>query len=318
VAPRCAHRGTQLSTGWVEGDCVRCFYHGWKYDGSGQCVEMPAEDPSFPPKFKIKTYPTEEYLGLIFAYLGDGTPPPFERWPEFEGDKGLEASCVPRACSYFRNVENTVDEVHLNFVHRSIVPIATTELNRDVPLISAEETDYGIAQYGTRSDGVQRITYLLMPNCFLDEGAPVHGVKARQINVVWRVPVDDNSHNQFAWRFLDVTGEEAARYNAAWRERERIREAPPTIQELGDAVLAGRLRLDELDIHPFKLIQVQDWVAMVGQSRTAERPPERLGRSDRALIFLRQLWARELRTLDEGRPIKRWTRPADLAVHFGV
>ncbi|MBM2811214.1 MAG: hypothetical protein HW416_1973, partial [Chloroflexi bacterium] len=31
VAFRCAHRGTQLSTGWVEGDEIRCFYHGWKY-----------------------------------------------------------------------------------------------------------------------------------------------------------------------------------------------------------------------------------------------------------------------------------------------
>ena len=50
VAYRCAHRGTQLSTGWVEEDCIRCLYHGWKYDGTGQCVEMPAEDPSFPPR----------------------------------------------------------------------------------------------------------------------------------------------------------------------------------------------------------------------------------------------------------------------------
>ena len=33
VGNRCAHRGTQLSAGWVEGDCIRCFYHGWKYDG---------------------------------------------------------------------------------------------------------------------------------------------------------------------------------------------------------------------------------------------------------------------------------------------
>ena len=39
VAFRCAHRGTQLSAGWVEDDCIRCFYHGWKYDPSGQCVE---------------------------------------------------------------------------------------------------------------------------------------------------------------------------------------------------------------------------------------------------------------------------------------
>ena len=71
MAFRCAHRGTQLSTGWVEGDCVRCFYHGWKYDGAGQCVELPAEDPAS-RQVRIASYPTEEYLGLIFAYLGEG------------------------------------------------------------------------------------------------------------------------------------------------------------------------------------------------------------------------------------------------------
>src|SRR5438067_666556 len=45
VDHRCAHRGAQLSLGWVEDDCLRCFYHGWKYDSSGQCVEQIAEDP---------------------------------------------------------------------------------------------------------------------------------------------------------------------------------------------------------------------------------------------------------------------------------
>src|SRR5262245_61577304 len=71
VAFRCAHRGTQLSTGWVEGDCIRCFYHGWKYDGSGQCVEQPAEDAGFASKVRIRSYPCQEYLGLVFVYLGD-------------------------------------------------------------------------------------------------------------------------------------------------------------------------------------------------------------------------------------------------------
>src|SRR3954451_8659959 len=84
VAFRCAHRGTQLSTGWVEGDDLRCFYHGWKYDETGQCVEMPAEDPSFPPKVKIRSYPVQEYLGLIFAYLGEGEPPALPRFPALE------------------------------------------------------------------------------------------------------------------------------------------------------------------------------------------------------------------------------------------
>src|SRR4029453_2584574 len=88
VAPRCAHRGTQLSTGWVEGDCIRCFYHGWKYDGAGQCVEQPAEDAGFAGKVKIESSPTEEYLGLVFAYLGEAQrdatgafrPPPLPRY----------------------------------------------------------------------------------------------------------------------------------------------------------------------------------------------------------------------------------------------
>ena len=41
VASHCAHRGTQLSIGWVEGDTIRCRYHGWRFDGQGQCVEQP-------------------------------------------------------------------------------------------------------------------------------------------------------------------------------------------------------------------------------------------------------------------------------------
>ena len=66
---RCAHRGTQLSVGWVEQDCIRCFYHGWKYDGTGQCVEQPAEDSSFAKKITIRSCPTHEFLGLIFRLL---------------------------------------------------------------------------------------------------------------------------------------------------------------------------------------------------------------------------------------------------------
>src|SRR5919106_1785145 len=79
---RCAHRGTQLSVGWVEGECIRCFYHGWKYDGTGQCVEQPAEDESFASKVKIRGVPAQEYLGLIFAYFGEGEAPPFRRYPQ--------------------------------------------------------------------------------------------------------------------------------------------------------------------------------------------------------------------------------------------
>ena len=79
VAGRCAHRLSLLHIGWVEDECIRCFYHGWKYDGTGQCVEMPAEDEEFAEKVRILSYPAKEYAGLIFAFMGGGEPPVFPR-----------------------------------------------------------------------------------------------------------------------------------------------------------------------------------------------------------------------------------------------
>ena len=73
----CRHRGNKLL--WDDmpnkesnGTCrsIACKYHGWRFDPKGQCVEMPCEEPAFARKVKIGGYPCEEYLGLIFAYLG--------------------------------------------------------------------------------------------------------------------------------------------------------------------------------------------------------------------------------------------------------
>src|SRR5581483_12133900 len=93
VAFRCAHRGTQLSTGWVEGDEIRCFYHGWKYDAMGQCTEQPAEPEPFCNRIRIRSYPVQEYLGLVFVYLGEGEPPELPRYPTFaeEGIRTLSS-----------------------------------------------------------------------------------------------------------------------------------------------------------------------------------------------------------------------------------
>src|SRR5581483_8035284 len=117
VAFRCAHRGTQLSVGWVEGDCIRCRYHGWMYDGSGQCVEMPGEDEAYAARVTIRTYPVCEYLGLVFAYLGEGDPPPLRRFPDFERP-GLVETGVPEIwpCSYFSRIDN--DPGHVPYTHR--------------------------------------------------------------------------------------------------------------------------------------------------------------------------------------------------------
>src|SRR5918912_218584 len=142
VAPRCVHRGTQLSTGWVEGDCLRCFYHGWKYDSSGQCVEMPAEDASFPPKVRIQSHPVQEYLGLIFAYLGEGAPPEFPRVAELERDYGVSwAETQTWPCKWFQRLENGLDGVHVAFVHRA--GLFGDGIGPVVPHVESEEVPWG-------------------------------------------------------------------------------------------------------------------------------------------------------------------------------
>src|ERR1051325_6605441 len=77
---RCPHRGAQMHLGWVEGDAMRCLYHGWKYDASGQCVEQPAEDAGFAGRVPMAPRPPREHMGLIFAYCGEGEPP---AWPPY-------------------------------------------------------------------------------------------------------------------------------------------------------------------------------------------------------------------------------------------
>ena len=69
----CPHLGADIAVGGaVAEDCIVCPFHGWRFDGAGQCVEQPNEDRPFCEKVKIPSHPTREYAGLIFAYLGEG------------------------------------------------------------------------------------------------------------------------------------------------------------------------------------------------------------------------------------------------------
>ena len=116
---RCPHRGTQLSAGWVEGDSIRCMYHGWLFNGAGQCTDQPAEEKSFAAKIRIRSYPTREYLGLIFAYFGAGEAPPFPVYPHMEEEGVLEVlSTEVWPCNFFQRIDNNGDTYHVPFVHR--------------------------------------------------------------------------------------------------------------------------------------------------------------------------------------------------------
>ena len=313
---RCAHRGTQLSIGWVEGECIRCFYHGWKYDGTGQCVEQPAEGESFAAKVKILSYPTREYLGLVFAYFGEGEVAPFRRYPQLEAEGVLDVSSYSRQCNYFNALENGVDQAHVPFTHAKS-NFTKFGLNWDIPKITAEETDYGVAMYGTRANGIARVNHYLMPNVLYIKGSPDESAEMWRDAFAWRVPIDDESHASFNISMLHITGAAVERYRDQRRQRRAALATLPSAREMADAVLAGKLSIHEIEDRP-DIVNIQDHIAQEGQGAIPERDTERLGRSDTAIILMRKIWLRELRALSEGRPLKNWFLPDELAATSGV
>jgi 5,5'-dehydrodivanillate O-demethylase oxygenase subunit len=308
VAFRCAHRGTQLSAGWVEGDCLRCVYHGWKYDGTGQCVEQPAEEKPFAQKIRIRSCPTQEYLGLIFAYLGEGKPPPLPRYPHFEIEGILDTlPTLLWPCNFFQRLENAGDAAHLPFTHRD--SYFSADARSGIPTeISRAETSWGLVTRATFPGGAIQVYNFGMPN--------IHDIRIPAPDpeipwddrIAWTVPVDDDLCIMFRVRLLPVTGDAATRY------LERQQSAPvtdgPSAGELGEAVLAGKIRFQDLRSaakSAIAYVNAQDYVAQVGQGRIADRTREHLGRSDLGVILFRKIWERELRALTGKRPLKKWT-----------
>ena len=314
---RCAHRKTQLSVGWVEGDCLRCFYHGWKYDGSGQCVEQPAEPKPFAEKIRIPGYPVQEYLGLIFVYLGKGKPPPPPRYPKLESpEQSLDTVRLDRICNYFNNIDNSLDNAHVRFVHGRHRETAQDQIVKGDPVISVTESEWGVKRFVQYPDGKTITAFFGMPNINYLNGQVVDAEIKRADLMVFKVPVDDENHIHFEVRCIPFTGDRAQEWLQRRREK-RAKEATNRA-DLVREVLKGKLHLSDIDPNRTDYVMVEDEIAQAGQGKIPDRNDEHLGRSDAGVILLRKIWERELRALAEGRRLNEWTRPADLLAESGA
>ncbi len=317
VAFRCAHRGTQLSTGWVEGDCIRCLYHGWKYDTTGQCVEQPGEESGFAAKIKIASYPTQEYLGLVFAYFGEGGPPPLRDYPDFDRP-GVVVAVPPEVwpCNYFNRLDNDPDGFHVLYTHRESISRRGRSAMYEERGLSVEETEYGLRTTLQMPDRPPEYLHAIMPN--VNQIRVRTGVaSARDDNTVWEdrttwaVPVTDESSLRFEINHVELQGEAADAYRDRYaRESAALAQA----NELGETVMAGQLRISELDpcTSTYEMFRVEDYVTEVGQGPIADRSQEHLGRLDTGVILRRKQWRRELKALAEGRPVTQWVVPAGM------
>jgi 5,5'-dehydrodivanillate O-demethylase oxygenase subunit len=308
---RCAHRKTQLSIGWIEGDCLRCFYHGWKYDGSGQCVEQPAEPKPFAEKVRIPGYPVQEYLGLIFVYLGKGEAPLLPRYPKLESaGQSLDTVRLDRICNYFNNIDNSLDNAHVRFVHGRHRETARDEIVKGDPMISVAESEWGVKRFVQYPDGKTITAFFGMPNINYLNGQVVDAEIKRADLMVFKVPVDDENHVHFEVRSIPFTGDRANEWLQRRREK-RAKEAANRA-DLVREVLKGRLHLNDIDPNRTDYVMFEDEIAQTGQGSVPDRSDEHLGRSDAGVILLRKIWERELRAFAAGRPTKAWTYRPDM------
>src|SRR5688572_10800696 len=117
----CPHLGAHLGAGRVDGDCLRCPFHRWAFDGAGHCTDVPYA-PKIPPRAAVRAWPLREQNGLVFVHHSlDGAPPSWEIPPLDEN--GWTANRVIRweLRSHPQEIcENTVDSAHLMPVHDAI------------------------------------------------------------------------------------------------------------------------------------------------------------------------------------------------------
>jgi len=122
LSDTCVHRGGSLGAGKVKDGCVACPYHGWQFDGSGQCVKIPSLGDAKPPtRARVDAYPVQEKYGIVFAFLGDlpeGERPPLYHIEEWGDPAWKPQTFVLDVAAYYeRSVENGLDPMHNEFVH---------------------------------------------------------------------------------------------------------------------------------------------------------------------------------------------------------
>jgi phenylpropionate dioxygenase-like ring-hydroxylating dioxygenase large terminal subunit len=117
----CAHRRVSLWFGRNEESGLRCPYHGWKYDVTGQCIDVPSEPPesNICKKIKLKAYSLVEKGGILWAYMGDPEKKP--PMPEYEiatvqPDQRFISKRL-QECNWLQAMEGGIDSSHVSFLH---------------------------------------------------------------------------------------------------------------------------------------------------------------------------------------------------------
>ncbi len=315
LGEHCSHRGTSLFYGRVEGDRIRCMYHGWLYAGDGSVVEQPGEpsENRFAEKVQHLSYPTQEVAGLIFTYMGPPELEPlFPRYHQLFSEEGMRVTGnggYTEKCNVFQALhDNNMDPWHGEIAHgwfRDPPRVGTmhqAENGKPATPVTFERTPWGTRMKVLKDikEGSYQYheTHTVWPSQRVNKG--------NASNIKWAVPVDDYRTRWFDVEFFPfVDGkltEEAQKVvyatNNPMPNIGRAHDLPADwAQQVGSYWNYG---------HPWR--QGNIWEDEVAQQ--TQGPEERhylpdwegwhLGKSDEGLIMNRKVWAEQVIRVREG------------------
>jgi phenylpropionate dioxygenase-like ring-hydroxylating dioxygenase large terminal subunit len=206
----CAHRRVSLWFGRNEENGIRCPYHGWKYDVSGQCTEVPSEDDGSElcKSVKLTAYPCVELGGVIWTYMGppEKQPPV----PEFEWTQVPEShrhiSKRIQECNYLQAMEGGIDSSHVSWLHSGELKTDPLHVNTEGakhivnrrPVFEVHKADTGLVIAAKRKVDEEksywRVTQWIMPWYTM---IPPYGDNALRGHAF--VPMDDENCVVWNW-----------------------------------------------------------------------------------------------------------------------
>ena len=316
----CPHRGAPMFFGRNEESGIRCLYHGWKFDTTGQCVDMPNIPHGETAKNRMRTiaYPAVESANMIWIYMGpEDRKPPFPEFP-YTAEVSKENVYVTRYeinCNWLQGQEGDYDPSHAMFVH------STLGDNRDVasevskqggsmkptaPLsmqVGLADTNVGVmyaSAVGLANDQMSvRASHLILP-CFPNAGIAGPGVVSCNI----RIPIDNEHENHFRLRWTRRGFTEKELYDYKFGGFIFPLHEPGTYlakqrkdNDYGhDPVLQRQFNYSGVVPFPSQdLMMIENqWGAI------ADRPREHLVASDRQIIFIRRRLLKMVNALSEG------------------
>ena len=320
VDERCAHRRTSLWLGRNEEDGLRCVFHGWKYDVTGQCVDMPNELPEFDfkEKVQIKAYPTQELGGVIWAYLGakEKQPPP----PSFEWTRQPEThrhvSKALEECNWLQAMEGGLDSIHTSFLHRRLggnraglagLRAEATAAKLDVKLTPYGYTYASIRPLKDKAANYVRTYHYVMPHHqvraiqeFTDEGTMT---KFKIGGHMW-VPVDDENCIVWNWYYsLDAPLEDSERDESFWGNGPQFIDYENGFRShLNKRNNWGIDR--EVQRHEtftgIEGVNQQDRAVQEAMGPIVDRSKELLSQTDKAVVAARRLLLTAVKTVEDG------------------